>query len=126
MDLWIVLAIIVVLLLLLAAGGALARSRQLARTEGRFTTNLAQVNADQAAAHAQDRGWARETLDAAARAAFAEQRPGAGEPELTLAQIVDLPGTDEDKAIYRVIAGGRAERLTLGRRGGEWVFERLE
>ena len=41
-------------------------------------------------------------------------------------QIVDLPGTDEDKAVFRVEAGDREERLTLGRSDGRWVFERLD
>ena len=126
MDIWIVLAVVIVLLALLAVGGAVARSRQLGRTSGRFADNLAQVNADQAAAHAQDRGWARDTLDAAARDALAAQRPDAAAAELTLEQIIDLPGTDEDKAIYRVATGAREERLTLGRRGGEWMFESLQ
>jgi hypothetical protein len=120
------LAIALVLLAALAAGGMLARQRQLERSRRRFDANLAHVNEDLAAAHAEDRGWARDTLDAAARDALAAQRPGAAPDELTLVQIVDLPGTDEDKAVYRVGAGGRDERLTLGRRAGAWVFERLD
>ena len=53
------------------------------------------------------------------------ERAGAEPGELTLVQIVDRPGTDEDKAVFRGDAGGRDERLTLGRQGGEWVFEQL-
>ena len=44
-------------------GGAIARRRQLERAQPRFREHLAQVNHDLAAAHAQDRGWARETLE---------------------------------------------------------------
>jgi hypothetical protein len=40
-------------------------------------------------------------------------------------QIIDRPGTDEDKAVFRVEGTDRDERLTLGRMNGEWVFERL-
>ena len=40
-------------------------------------------------------------------------------------QIIDRPGTDEDKAVFRVASGDREERLTLGREGGEWVLEQL-
>ena len=40
-------------------------------------------------------------------------------------QIVDRPGTDDDKAVFRVTAGDREERLTLGRQGGDWVLEAL-
>ena len=36
-------------------------------------------------------------------------------------QIVDQPGTEDDKAIFEI----GAERLTLGRSDGAWVFEQL-
>jgi hypothetical protein len=121
----IVLGAFVALVIILAVGGAIARRRQLAATRGRFDANLAQVNQDLAAAHAEDRGWAREGLDAAARAAYAAQHDGAEPDSLTLVQIIDRPGTDEDKAVFRVAAAGREEQLTLGRRDGDWVFESL-
>jgi hypothetical protein len=122
----IVIGVALAVVVVLAVGGALARRRQLERTEGRFEANLAQVNQDLAAAHAEDRGWARAALDAAARDALTAQRPDAATGELTLVQIIDRPGTDDDKAVYRVgAAGAHEERLTLGRRGGDWVFERL-
>jgi hypothetical protein len=118
----IVLAVFVVLVIVLALGGSYARRRQLAATRGRFDANLAQVNQDLAAAHAHDRGWAREGLDHAAREAWAAQRPGGEPAALTLVQIVDRPGTEDDKAIYT----SGDERLTLGRRDGAWVFERFD
>jgi hypothetical protein len=117
----IVIGVFVALVIVLAVGGAIARRRQLARTQGRFDTNLAEVNRDLAAAHAADRGWAREGLEAAARAAYAAQRDGAEPDALTLVQIIDRPGTDDDKAVFAI--GG--ERLTLGRANGDWVFEQL-
>jgi hypothetical protein len=120
----IVLGVFVALIILLALGGIYARRRQLDATQDRFDVHLEQVNRDLASAHAEDRGWAREGLEAAAREAFVAQR-GAEPDELTLVQIVDRPGTDEDKAVFRVLADGRDERLTLGRAGGEWVFEGL-
>jgi hypothetical protein len=121
----IVLGVLVVLVIVLALGGAYARRRQLAATRGRFDTQLARVNQDLAAAHAADRGWARDGLVAAAQTAYASQRAGAEPEELTLVQIVDRPGTDDDKAVFLVASGDREERLTLGRQGGEWVFEQL-
>jgi hypothetical protein len=117
----IVLGAFVALVIILALGGIYARRRQLAATQDRFDANLAQVNRDLAAAHAEDRGWAREGLESAARAAYAAER-GAEPSELTLVQIVDRPGTDEDKAVFAV----SGERLTLGRAGGEWRFEAIE
>ena len=119
----IVLGVFVALVLILAVGGVIARKRQLERTQGRFDEHLAEVNRDLAAAHAQDRGWARETLQAAAEAAWAAERPGSPADSLTLVQIVDRPGTQDDKAVFEVASGATVERLTLGRRDGEWVNE---
>ena len=116
----IVLGVFVALVIILAIGGIYGRRRQLAATQGRFDANLAQVNRDLAAAHAEDRGWAREGLETAAREAYAAQR-GAEPADLTHVQIVDRPGTDEDKAVFRI----GSEQLTLGRANGEWVFEGL-
>jgi hypothetical protein len=121
----IVLGVFVLLVIVLAAGGMYARRRQLESSRGRFDRSLAQVNQDLAVAHAADRGWAREGLEAAARSAYASQRAGNEPEELTLVQIVDPPGTEDDKAVFRVKGGGRDEHLTLGRRGDDWVFEQL-
>ncbi len=120
------LLIILIVLALLVVGGYVARQRQLARTQGRFQRNLAKVNEDLAAAHAEDRGWEPESLEAAARQAWQDQRPGVEPREMVLVQILDRPGTDDDKASFRVEAAGREQLLTLGRRDGAWVFERLD
>ena len=121
----IVLAVFVALVLILALGGAYGRRRQLEATRGRFDEHLAQINTDLAQAHAQDRGWARDGLEAAARAAYSAERGGAEPEELTLVQIVDRPGKDDDKAVFRVASSGREERLTLARQRGDWVLEQL-
>jgi hypothetical protein len=117
----IVLGVFLALVIILAVGGIYARRRQLERTQGRFDDHLAEVNRDLAAAHAADRGWAREGLEAAARAAYSAQRDGAAPTELTLVQIIDRPGTDDDKAVFAI----GTERLTLGRADGDWVYESL-
>jgi hypothetical protein len=117
-DTWL---IILIVLLLLAIGGYFARARQLRRSRPAFDRSLEQVNRDLAAAAAADRGWDRDTLEAAARRVYAEQRGGAEPPELTLVEVLDRPGTDEDQAVFRC----GDEQLTLGRRDGEWVHESL-
>jgi hypothetical protein len=112
---WIVLAILVVLLILIV-GGAIARRRQLARSRPAFERALAKVDQDLAAAAASDRGWDRALLEHAARRAYAE-RYGDEPQTLTLVEVIDRPGTDEDQAVFD--AGGR--RVVLGRRDGEWI-----
>jgi Tfp pilus assembly protein PilX len=120
----IIVIVVLVLLALLAVGGAFARSRQLTRSRPAFDASLEQVNRDLAAAAAQDRGWDRDTLEDAARRIYASER--GGEPEsLVLIEVLDRPGTDEDKAVFRVESSGTRELLTLGRRDGDWVRETI-
>ena len=122
MPTWLI--VVLVVLVILAVGGAIARSMQLKRTQGAFDKRLAQADHDLAAAAAQDRGWDREILESAARRIYAEQR--GGEPaELLLTEVIDRPGTDEDLAVFTVAGEGRKETLTLGRRDGDWVHEKL-
>jgi hypothetical protein len=119
------LIVIIVVLLALAVGGAIARRAQLSRSRPAFEDSLDRVNRDLAAAAAEDRGWDRDTLERAARLAFATER-GAEPDRLVLVEVRDRPGTDEDQAVFRAEAGPAAHRLTLGRRDGEWVREALE
>jgi hypothetical protein len=114
------LIILIIVLALLAIGGVIARTRQLTRSRPAFEASLEQVNRDLAAAAAQDRGWDRATLEGAARRIYADER-GGEPPELVLVEVIDRPGTDQDQAVFRC---GK-ERMTLGRRGGEWVYESL-
>ena len=122
----IVIIAVVVVLLLLALGGAVAGRRRREATEAAFRTRVEQANHDLAAAHAADNGWEPARVEAAARAAFASARPGVEPGGIELVQVIDPPGTDDDKAIFRVHAGSGAHRLTLGRRSGEWVLESLD
>jgi hypothetical protein len=114
------LIIVIVVLILLAAGGILARSQQLKRSRPAFERNLAQVERDLVAAAAADRGWDREHLEAAARRIGSEQL-GSEPEELTLIEVLDRPGTDQDEAVFDVRAGGQRHRLVLGRKDGDWI-----
>jgi hypothetical protein len=125
----VVLALLAVLLLLAIVGGASA-SRRNRRQAEHFGVRLSEVDRQLAAALVEDRGWERARLEHAARDGFAQQRPGTGVAELELLQVRDLPGTDEDAAVFRVVpdaaAGARAARVTLGRRDGEWYAAAVE
>ena len=118
------LLIVLLVLAVLAVGGFFARRALTRRTETQFRARLEQANHDLAEAAAEDRGWDRATLEAAARRIYAEQR-GAEPAELLLIEVLDRPGTDEDYAVFRVEGDGRKETLTLGRRDGDWVYEGL-
>jgi hypothetical protein len=119
MPLWLIIVLVVFAALIV--GGIFARNRQLIRSRPAFERALAQVDRDLAAAAASDRGWDRAHLEAAARRISAEAL--GAEPEgLTLVEVIDKPGTDEDQAVFDVSAGGSRHRVVLGRRDGDWVL----
>jgi hypothetical protein len=122
----VVIIVVVVLLLLLALGGAVAGRRRRDATEGRFRRGVDVANRDLAAAHAADNGWEPARVEAAARSAFAQERPGDEPTGVELVQVIDPPGTDDDRAVFRIETEAGSHHLTLGRRNGEWVLESLD
>ncbi|MDX6731448.1 MAG: hypothetical protein QOC54_1396, partial [Baekduia sp.] len=84
----------------------------------RLGAQIAAADAALADARAEDRGWDRATIEAAARAAIAPREAR----ELQLVQVLDRPGTDADQAVFHVVgADGQESTVTLGRRDGAWV-----
>lgn len=115
----IVLVVLAVLVVALTLGGTVAAGRVRQRSEVHLRRSLEAANEALALARAQDRGWERATLEAAARDAA-----GSGYERLELVQVVDNPGVENDKAVFKVIVkGGRDRTVTLGRRDGVWVAE---
>ena len=113
----IVVGVIVVLAVLLFAGGLYASGRRRDKLAGSLRARIEAADAALAEARAQDKGWERATIEAAARAAA-----GGEVTELHLVQVVDQPGTDADQAVFRAVGADGAERtITLGRRDGAWV-----
>lgn len=121
----IVLIVLAALVVLLALGGAIANARREREGRERFARQVDDANRAQAAAHAADKGWERGALEAAARRAVEAERPGQDVRELSLVQVVDLPGVDEDQAVFRAVTGDGEHVVTLSRRGGEWALERI-
>ncbi|MDQ6751344.1 MAG: hypothetical protein M3Z33_11400 [Actinomycetota bacterium] len=127
METWLIVVLVVVgLLLVLALGGAMAAAQRRTRRTVRFDEQLEGVNQALAAARASDRGWDRDALEGAARNAVARERPGVTVSELILTQVVDRPGTEEDKAVFRAVHLEGETRVTLGRVKGEWILEGVE
>jgi uncharacterized Ntn-hydrolase superfamily protein len=118
MPIWLI--VILAVLLLLAVGGAIARRAQLKRTESAFHTALERANHDLALAAASDKGWDRETMEAAAREVFRLEH-GADPDSLDLVEVVDLPGIEQDEAVFRAVHHGHAHEITLARHGDDWV-----
>ena len=118
MPLWLI--VVIAVLALLALGGFIARWSQLRRTDPYFRAQLAKANGDLAEAAAKDKGWDRATMEAAARRIFATEH---GEPpdSLDLVEVVDLPGIEEDEAVFRAVHHGHVHEITLARQGDDWV-----
>jgi hypothetical protein len=117
----IVLIVVAALLLGLLAGGFVAARRRAGALEGRLLRDVASANEALALARADDRGWDRDAIDAAARAAHLARVPEAQISAMHLVQVVDRPGTDEDEARLHVVDQTGEHEVQLGRRGGEWI-----
>jgi len=112
----IVLIVLGVLIILLAAGGYAANARRRAAERTLLLERAREADRHQALAHAADKGWERAGLESAAREAFTA-RHGVPPKRLTLVQVVDRPGVDEDEAVF----DADGEEIVLGRAGGTWV-----
>ena len=115
----IIVIIVAALLVLLIVGGLVANARRARRGEGEFHVALLEADRALARARAEDRGWERAALEAAARAAFAARSP-AEVRELQLIQVVDRPGTEEDQALFRVVTDAGSEEILLVRNQEAW------
>ena len=117
----IILIVVAVVIVVLALGGLAANSRRAAAHESSLRRQIAEANEALALARADDQGWDRDLLDAAARAALTERHPGQAVDELLLVEVTDNPGTEEDVAVFRARCGTIEQTITLGRREGAWV-----
>jgi hypothetical protein len=115
----IILIVLGALLVLLIVGGLVASARRARGGEDELYAALREADRALAVARAEDRGWDREALEAAARAAFAARSP-AEIRELLLMQVVDRPGIEEDQALFRVVTDAGAEEILLVRHDRGW------
>jgi hypothetical protein len=120
----IVFGAIVLIALVLGFLGARARDRRLA---AHWEEHVRAADAALAQAAASDRGWQRETMEDAARAALAEGRPGWDYGPLHLILVDDRPGIEEDRAHFVAVGdGGDEARVVLSRRGDRWIAESID
>jgi len=123
----IVLLVIVGLVVALALAGGVAVARRRREQAPAFEGQLVEANRALAAAHAQDKGWDAGALRQAARRAFEAERPGHTVRDMQLVQVVDPPGIERDKAVFRFETDdGGQHQLTLGRTPDGWILERID
>jgi hypothetical protein len=115
----IIIVVFVLLVVLLIVGGLIASARRARGGEDDLLAAVAEADSALALARAQDRGWERSVLEAAAREAFAARSP-VEVRELMLVQVVDRPGTEEDQALFRVVTDVGSEEILLVRQGDSW------
>jgi hypothetical protein len=120
----IVFGVIVLIGLVLGFLGVRARDRHRA---GSWDEHVRAADAALADAAATDRGWQREIMEQAARAALAELRPEIEPRDLLLVLVDDKPGVVEDRAHFVAVTdGGEEARVVLARDGDLWVAERVD
>jgi hypothetical protein len=125
-TLGIVLIVLGVIVLLFFIGGVVAvitRSRQQA---GTYAEHVAAADSALEQARAADRGWHRETMEAAARSAVEESKPGWSYEDLHLVFVDDRPGVSEDRAHFMAVGPDGEVRVILARQDDRWVAERVE
>ena len=122
----VILIVGAVVALLVFVGGLVAVRRRDRAQAGVYEEHVRAADAALEQARALDRGWHRDTMEEAARAALREQRPDHSYQDLHLVLVDDRPGVDEDRAHFVAIGPGGDVRLVMMRDGDRWVVERVE
>ncbi len=118
----IVLIALGVVIVLFFIGGLLAVRSRARREAATFTEHVRAADVALEQARALDRGWHRDTMEAVARDAVAQARPGWSYEDLHLVLVDDRPGTAEDRAHFVAMAPDDQLRVILAREGDEWVL----
>jgi hypothetical protein len=124
-TLGIVLIIVAAVLLVLLIGGFAGAARRRDRHAHHYERHLAEADRALEQARAADKGWDRDALEAAARAALADEKPGWSYNELALVLVDDRPGISEDRAHFVAAGDDEETRIVLARRESGWVAELL-
>lgn len=125
-TLGIILIVLGALVVLFAIGGAIAVVKRSRQQEATFAPHLEAADAALEQARAADKGWHRDTMEEAARAAVAQSRPGWAYDDLHLVLVDDRPGVSEDRAHFMAVGSDGEARVILAREGDRWIAERVE
>ena len=125
-TLGIILVVLAAVVLLFFIGGVVAVITRSRRQAGTYAEHVAAADAALEQARAADRGWDREVMEDAARAAIGESRPGWDFGALHLVFVDDRPGVNEDRAHFVAVGSDAECRVILARQDDRWVAERVE
>ena len=115
---------VIALFIVLGLAGARARARSEADS---WEEAVREADGALAQAAATDRGWHRESMEAAARTAIQAARPGWDYGDLHLVLVDDRPGIEEDRATFVAVDDhGQEARVVLAREGDRWSAERVD
>jgi hypothetical protein len=123
----VVLIIAGIVVVLVFIGGLVAVRRRDVEQAGVWVDHVRAADAALEQARALDKGWHRETMEEAARAALREQAPDHAYDELHLVLVDDQPGVDADRAHFVAVGPDKHLRVVLMRTGDDrWAAERVE
>jgi hypothetical protein len=125
-TLGIVLIVLGAIVLLFFIGGVVAVITRSRRQAGSYAEHVAQADSALEQARAADRGWHRDTMEAVAREAIGESKPGWSYDDLHLVFVDDRPGVTEDRAHFVALGADGECRVILARQDDRWVAERVE
>jgi hypothetical protein len=122
----VLIAVGAVIAIFLVLGFVAIRARDRSQA-GSWEEAVRSADAAFAQAAATDRGWHRESMEAAARTALEEHRPGWRYRDLHLVLVDDRPGIDEDRAQFMAVGDdGDEAAVVLAREGDRWSAERVD
>jgi hypothetical protein len=125
-TLGIILIVIGGLVVLFFIGGVVAVITRSRRQAGTYAEHVAAADSALEQARATDKGWHRDTMEAVARDAVAESRPGWTYDDLHLVFVDDRPGVSEDRAHFVAVGSDGEARVILARQDDRWIAERVE
>jgi hypothetical protein len=122
----IVLIAVGVVLILFFIGGLLALRARARRLGDQFYEDLREAEEALEQARAFDKGWDRQAMESAARAAVDQAKPGWSYDNVHLVFVDDRPGVTEDRAHFVAMGSGGETRVILARQGDAWVAEQVD
>lgn len=121
----IVLLVVAVIVLLAFVGGVVGARKRDRAVAPVYAQHLREADHALEQARASDRGWDREVMEGAARAALERDRPGISFDDLQLVLVDDRPGVTEDRAHFEAVNSEGRVLVVLARGEAGWAAEQV-